>query len=303
LIGQSPSIAAMSIPSNPHLGRVVLWMTAAVLSFSTTAISIRNLSPGLSLFEILSIRSAFGIVILVALRLACRDLRSEMRPRRLGLHFVRNALHFAAQYGWALAITLLPFATVFSLETTNPVWTTLLAALLLGERLTPARIGAIVLGFVGVLIIVRPGLAAFQPAAAILIAATLAFAASNIATKKLILTESTFAIMFWMNAMQLPMGLAGSDPRAFAHIEAWMLPSIVGIGIAGLSAHYCLTNALRWADAAIVLPMDYMRIPLIAVIGWWFYGESVDIFVFIGAAVIISGILWNLHAETTARRP
>ena len=178
---------------------------------------------------------------------------------------------------------------MFSLETTNPVWTTLLAALLLGERLTPARIGAIVLGFVGVLIIVRPGLAAFQPAAAILIAATLAFAASNIATKKLILTESTFAIMFWMNVMQLPMGLAGSDPRAFAHIEAWMLPSIIGIGIAGLSAHYCLTNALRWADAGIVLPMDYMRIPLIAVIGWWFYGESVDIFVFIGAAVIISG--------------
>ena len=155
----------------------------------------------------------------------------------------------------------------------------------------------------GVLIIVRPGLAAFQPAAAILIAATLAFAASNIATKKLILTESTFSIMFWMNVMQLPMGLAGSDPRAFAHIEAWMLPSIIGIGIAGLTAHYCLTNALRWADAGIVLPMDYMRIPLIAVIGWWFYGESVDIFVFIGAAVIISGILWNLHAETTARRP
>jgi drug/metabolite transporter (DMT)-like permease len=153
-----------------------------------------------------------------------------------------------------------------------------------------------------VLIIVRPGLAAFQPAVFILLAATFSFAASNIATKKLILTESTFAIMFWMNAMQLPMGLAGSDLRAFAHIEAWMLPAIIGIGISGLSAHFCLTNALRWADAAIVLPMDYMRIPLIAVIGWWFYGESVDVFVFIGAAVIISGILWNLHAETRRHR-
>jgi drug/metabolite transporter (DMT)-like permease len=158
-------------------------------------------------------------------------LLGEIRPRRLGTHFVRNGLHFVAQYGWALAITLLPFATVFSLETTNPVWTTLLAALLLGERLTPVRIGAIVLGIVGVLIILRPGLATFQPAAVILIAATLGYAASNIATKKLILTESTFAIMFWMNAMQLPMGLAGSDLRAFAHIEAWMLPAIIGIGI------------------------------------------------------------------------
>lgn len=285
-----------------HLGRVVLWMIAAVLSFSTTAIAIRNLSGQLSLFEILSIRSAFGVAILAGLRLARPDLRGEMRPRRLGLHFIRNGLHFAAQYGWALAITLLPFATVFSLETTNPVWTTLLAALLLGERLTAARIGAIVLGFVGVLIIVRPGLATFQPAAAILLTATLAFAASNIATKKLILTESTFAIMFWMNAMQLPMGLVGSDPHAFARFEVWMLPSIIGIGISGLSAHYCLTNALRWADAGIVLPMDYMRIPLIAVIGWWFYGESVDVFVFIGAAVIISGILWNLRAEARRHR-
>jgi drug/metabolite transporter (DMT)-like permease len=292
---------ATSIRSNAHLGRVVLWMVAAVLSFSTTALAIRNLSSQLSLFEILSIRSAFGVAILMTLRLSRPSLRGEIRPRRLGTHFVRNGLHFVAQYGWAFAITLLPFATVFSLETTNPVWTTLLAALLLGERLTPVRIGAIILGIVGVLIILRPGLATFQPAAAILLAATLGYAASNIATKKLILTESTFAIMFWMNAMQLPMGLAGSDLRAFAHIETWMLPAIVGIGISGLSAHFCLTNALRWADAAIVLPMDYMRIPLIAVIGWWFYGESVDVFVFIGAGVIISGILWNLHAETRRR--
>jgi drug/metabolite transporter (DMT)-like permease len=288
--------------TSTHLGRVVLWMIAAVLSFSTTALAVRSLSANLNLFEILSIRSGIGLAILLALLFARSDLRGQMRPRRLGTHLIRNTLHFAGQYGWALAITLLPFATVFSLETTNPVWTTVLAALLLGERLTPVRIGAIILGFVGVLIIVRPGLAAFQPAVFILLAATFSFAASNIATKKLILTESTFAIMFWMNAMQLPMGLAGSDLRAFAHIEAWMLPAIIGIGISGLSAHFCLTNALRWADAAIVLPMDYMRIPLIAVIGWWFYGESVDVFVFIGAAVIISGILWNLHAETRRHR-
>jgi drug/metabolite transporter (DMT)-like permease len=276
-------------------------MIAAVLSFSVTAISIRNLSADMGLFEILSVRSAFGLAILMVLRLTRRDLGGQMRPRRLGMHFIRNALHFAGQCGWVLAITLLPFATVFSLETTNPVWTTVLAALLLGERLTPARIGAIILGFVGVLIIVRPGIVAFQPAAFILLAATFSFAASNIATKKLILTESTFAIMFWMNAMQLPMGLAGSDLHAFAHIEARMLPSIIGTGVAGLASHYCLTNALRWADASIVLPMDYIRIPLIAAIGWWFYGESADVFVFIGAAVIISGILWNLHAEMRRR--
>jgi drug/metabolite transporter (DMT)-like permease len=292
----------MSIRPNVHLGRVVLWMTAAVLSFSTTAVSVRNLSVDLNVFEILSIRSSCGVLLLLVLRLARADLRGALRPRRLWLHFVRNSLHYAGQYGWALSITLLPFATVFALETTMPAWTTLLAAMLLGERMTPARIGAIALGFLGVLIILRPGLAAFHPAALLVIAATFGFAASNIATKKLIPSESTFAIMFWMNVMQLPMGLAGSDLHAFARIEAAMLPSVIGIGIAGLTAHYCLTNALRWADASIVLPLDFMRIPLIAVIGWWFYGESVDIFVFIGAIVIITGILWNLHAEAWRRR-
>src|SRR4029078_3777424 len=98
----------------------------------------------------------------------------------------------------------------------------------------------------------------------------------------------------WMNAMQLPMGLAGVDPHAFARLGVDMLPSGIGIGIAGLASHYCLTTALRWGDASVVLPIDFMRIPLIAVIGWWFYGESVDIPVFIGAAIIFSGILWKL---------
>jgi drug/metabolite transporter (DMT)-like permease len=277
-------------------------MSAAILSFATTAVSVRNLSANLSVFEILSIRSLFGVLLLLMLRLFRSDLRGEMLPRRLWLHFVRNALHYGGQYGWALAITLLPFATVFALETTMPAWTTLLAAFLLGEKLTPSRISAIALGIVGVLIIVRPGLTAFHPALILVIAATFGFAASNIATKKLIPTETTFAIMFWMNVMQLPMGLAGSDLHAYARLDLGALPSIVGIGIAGLSAHYCLTNALRWGDASVVLPLDFMRIPLVAFIGWWFYGESVDIFVFVGAAVIICGILWNLYAATWPRR-
>ena len=277
-------------------------MIAAVLSFSVTAISIRNLAAEMGLFEILSVRSAFGLAILVVLRLTTpRSGRPDAAATaRRCISFATP--RFARQCGWVNSHPpTAAFLWYFSLETTNPVWTTVLAALLLGERLTPARIGAIILGFVGVLIIVRPGMVAFQPAAFILLAATFSFAASNIATKKLILTESTFAIMFWMNAMQLPMALAGSDLHAFAHIEARMLPSIIGTGVAGLASHYCLTNALRWADASIVLPMDYIRIPLIAAIGWWFYGESADVFVFIGAAVIISGILWNLHAEMRQR--
>ena len=73
---------------------------------------------------------------------------------------------------------------------------------------------------------------------------------------------------------------------------------IVGIGTAGLTSHYCLSNAFRWGDAGVVVPLDFLRIPLIAVVGWWLYAEPLDIFVFLGAAVIVTGVLWNLHAES-----
>jgi drug/metabolite transporter (DMT)-like permease len=92
-----------------------------------------------------------------------------------------------------------------------------------------------------------------------------------------------------------------SQPLFVWKLGAWQIPAIVGIGSAGLIAHYCLANAFRAGDASVVVPLDFMRIPLIAVIGWWLYGETLDVFVFAGAGLIIAGILWNLRAE--ARRP
>jgi drug/metabolite transporter (DMT)-like permease len=238
------------------------------------------------------------VLILTTAVLLRPRLRPAVRPRRMGMHLIRNGVHYASQYAWALAVTLLPFATVFALEFTMPAWTTLLAALLLGERLSVSRIGAVVLGIVGVLVIVRPGLATFQPAALLVLAAAVGYAASNIATKSLTATEPTFAIIFWMNVMQLPMGLAGSEPGFLAKLGwAEILPTL-GIGIAGLAAHYCLTNALRFGDASVVVPIDFLRIPLIAAIGWFIYGETVELAVFLGAAIIIIGVLWNLRAES-----
>ena len=105
-------------------------------------------------------------------------------------------------------MTLLPFATVFALEFTTPAWVALLAALILGERMTKSRVGSVVLGFLGVLVIVRPGLASFQPNALLVLFAAFTFAISLIVTKQLTNRVSTFAIIFWMNLMQLPMALA-----------------------------------------------------------------------------------------------
>jgi drug/metabolite transporter (DMT)-like permease len=289
-----------------HIARVVLWMTGALLSFSVLAVSIRALSATLSIMEILAVRAALGLVIIGAVVAARPALRHAIGAGRLGLHVVRNTVHFTSQYLWAMSLLLLPLATVFALEFTMPAWTILLAPAFLGERMTTSRIGAVVLGLAGVLVILRPGIEAFQPAALIVLVAAFGYGAQNIATKKLTMTESTIAIVFWMNVIQLILALImlaflGAGFRFVGKIGTDLLPAIAGLGTAGLFAHYCLSNAFRAGDASLVVPLDFLRIPLIAVVGWWLYAEPLDVFVFAGAGLIITGIVWNLRSE--ARRP
>ena len=274
-------------------------MVGALLSFSAMAVSIRELSRGgLSIFEILAIRSGGSLLILLALIAVRPALRTHIRARRMGLHLVRNTVHYTSQFAWALALTILPLATVFALEFTMPAWTALLAVWLLGERMSPSRIGVVVFGLIGVLVILRPGIASFNPAAFLVLAAAFGYAITMIATKKLTATETTFSIVFWMAVIQLPLSLIGSDLSAFAQFSLRDILPALGVGIAGLTSHYCLSNAFRAGDATLVVPLDFMRIPLIAVVGWAFYGERLDIFVLLGAMIIISGVLWNLRAES-----
>lgn len=280
---------------------VMLWMTGTLLSFTVSAVSVRILGRTVGVFDILSARSAAGIAILGAAMLLSRQLRGQLRLRRPGLHLLRNLPHSVGQISWTYALTVLPLATVFSLEFTSPVWLTLLAVAVLGERLTIPRAGAVALGIAGVLVILRPGLAGFQPASFAALAAAIAFAINGAATKFLTRTESTISILFWMNVIQLPINLIGVDPAFPSRIEGSQWMGLAGFCLAGVTAHLCLTQAFRHGDATVVVPLDFLRIPLIALIGWRFYGEPLDGFVFAGAGIIIAGILWNLASE--ARRP
>jgi drug/metabolite transporter (DMT)-like permease len=276
---------------------VLFWMTGALVWFSATAVAVRALSPTFSVFEILAMRNAAGVVILLAAAGVNPSLRAALVPHRMGLHAIRNGIHFGATYAWTLAVTLLPLATAFALEFTTPVWVAGLAVLMLGERLTLPRIVAIGLGFVGVIVILRPGLETLRPAAIIMLGAALGFALTAIATKRLTAVVSTFAILFWMNAIQLPLNLIGTGSAFWTKIGAAHALPLATICISGLLSHLCLTNAYRHGDATMVVPLDFLRIPLIAVVGWQLYGESLDPFVFVGSALIIVGILWNLRAE------
>jgi len=280
------------------LARVVLWMIGALLSFSAMAVSIRELSRGgMSIFEILAIRSGVALLVLLILLALRPELRLLTRPHRLGLHALRNIVHYVSQFAWAFSLTVLPLAMVFALEFTMPAWTALLAVWLLGEKMTPSRLGVVVFGLIGVLVILRPGIASFNPGAMLVLMAAFGYAITMITTKQLTATETTFAIIFWMAVIQFPLSLVGSDPSKFLHMQVSHILPAIGVGVAGLTSHYCLSNAFRAGDATLVVPLDFMRIPLIAVVGWAFYGERLDIFVLIGALIIIAGVLWNLRSE------
>jgi drug/metabolite transporter (DMT)-like permease len=292
-----PVVPGLPQHQSAHLGWLIFWMSGTLVSFIVAAVSVRAMQKSFNAFEMMTLRSLGGLVILSVLAVLRPRLRAGVRINRMPLQAFRNLVHFGSQICWTLAITLLPFATVFALEFTIPAWVTLLAVLFLGERMFASRAAALGLCLVGVLVILRPGHEAFQPAALIMLFGALLFASAAIATKKLITTETTFSIMLWMNLMQLPLNYLGSDPAFLLKLDWSLALPAIGIASAGLAIHYCLANAFRHGDAVVVIPMDFLRVPLIALIGWMFYGERLDLFVFAGAGLIVAGLLWNLRVE------
>jgi len=173
---------------------------------------------------------------------------------------------------------------------------------MLGERVSLARVMTVVMGIIGVLIIVRPGAVPLHPGAVVMVAVAMGFAITLIATKRLTADVGTFAILFWMNVIQFPLAALGADPSFPTRIEASQIAAVIGIAIAGITAHLCMTNAFRVGDAQVVVPLDFLRLPLIALLGWMLYSEQVDSLLFVGAGFIISGILLNLRAEARRAR-
>lgn len=275
-----------------------MWMSGSLFSFLTVAIAARELTRDMSVFEVLFFRSLVALVILLPLVL--RNGGAGMRTGQFGRQLTRNIVHFAGQYLWVVGIALLPLAQVFALEFTMPIWLTLLAALFLGEAVTRTRALTVLLGFIGVLIILRPGVEEVNPAAFLVIAAAISFAVSVLMTKVLTRTDTALTIVFYMTVLQMPMGLV---PALFDWTAPRLadLPWIAAVGIAGLTAHYCLARALEIADASLIVPMDFLRVPLVAVAGFALYGEPLSAWVLAGAAIIFAAN-YNLILNES-RRP
>jgi len=270
------------------------WMAGALLSYLAMAVAGRELSSQIGTFEILFFRSVIGLAILFAV--FRRKLARYAVTRRAGLHVVRNCAHFAGQYGWFYGIALIPMAEVFAIEFTVPIWTLLLAWLLTGERLSGARIAAVVLGLAGTMLILRPGAVPVNPAAMAVLGGAAAFALSHILTKKLVATDSPFSVLFYMTAVQLPMALVPALAN-WVWPTAALWPWLLVVGCTGLSSHYCVARALALADAMVVVPLDFLRLPLIALAGFLIYGEQMEGFVLAGAVLMLAGNLINMRAE------
>lgn len=268
------------------------WMALALASFVLLAVSARELLDTMSAFQILFLRTLIGLGLIVGFGFATGQ--AFHRTTRLRLHLLRNLFHYAGQVCWVTAIGLLPLAVVFALEFTTPIWAAVLAMLTLGERLDRGRLLAIGLGFVGILIILRPGVLPLDPEVLVAIAAALGFSVQLTATKALTRTDTTLTIMFYMMLFQLGLG-ALPAAWTWSGIAAADLPWIAGVGVTGLTAHVGVTRAFRHADLTLVLPMDFLRLPLIALVGTLLYAEPLDPLVLAGAALIVVGNYQSLR--------
>ncbi len=279
-----------------NLPLAVLWMVGALLAFSVIAIAGREAQKTIDTYQLMFGRAVIGLAILTVILVAMGGRLRDVTTQRPGLHLLRNILHYAGQFSWLYALPLIPLATLFAVEFTCPLWVALLAPLILGERLTLTRIIAAILGFIGIVAIVGPSITAISPGLLFGLASAIGFASSMICMKSLTRTDDAFRIIYVMHVIQVAIGLIPMASR-------WIWPDpitlmwVAIVGVAGLVAHYSLTRAFAVADAIIVAPLDFLRLPLIAVIGASWYGERLEPLVLLGACVIVAANALNMWGE------
>ena len=282
--------------------RAAFWVLGTAFSFILMMIAIRQLSTSMSSFELLSFRSLLGIPVMcaVAWHMGFRQVRS----RRAGMQIGRNVVHFGGQWCWVIGLTLLPMAHVTALEFTMPIWTVVIAMLVLGERAKSHRIIATLMGLAGVLLILRPGIEIVTDGALVVLLAALLYAISNVMMKSLTGDDAPWVIVFWMQIIQLPLALL---PAVFWFDWVWPVwadsPWILAMGVTGISAHFCLARAFQLADAMVCIPIDFVRLPLAALVGWMFYSEAVSVWVLMGALLIFAGNYYSVWRETRTGTP
>jgi drug/metabolite transporter (DMT)-like permease len=282
----------MTGPNRPFLA--LAWMLGAIASFTLMAVAGRAIQIEMNTFELMLYRSAIGFALICGV-IAARGGFGLVRTAHPGLHAVRNLFHFTGQNLWFFALALVPLGQLAALEFTNPIWVALLAPFLLGEPFTRARILAAGCGFLGVLVVAQPGLAPLGVGHAAGVTAAFCFALNTLFTRQIMNFDGVLCVLFWMTLSQSAMALVFALPGGVPWPSAALWPWVFVVGLTGLAAHYSLTSALGHAPAGVVAPMEYLRLPIVAVLGALAYGEPLQAAVFVGAVFIIAGNLIGLR--------
>ena len=287
----------------PSKSLAALWMAGWLALMLIVVVAGREGMRELNVFQLMFMRTIIGFFLLYPLIRANGGF-SVVKTARIHMHIARNLIHYGAQLGWFFALTLIPIGQVVAIEFTMPIWTAILAATFLGERMTIWKITAIVLGIIGVVVIVRPATGEVNPGQLIALAAAVGFGVSVAMVKSLTRTDATLTIMFWMLVVQSAVGFFPA-----LYVWTWPPPHLWGwvilIAFCGTFSHYCMARAMLHADATVVIPMDFLRVPLTAAAGWLIYSERLDLFTVLGAALILTGNLLNLkpNPPTKASAP
>jgi drug/metabolite transporter (DMT)-like permease len=272
-------------------GKAAIWMAGWLLNTLALTVAGRELGHDVPVFVVMILRSLIAMAILTPIVLYQGNL--GIRFGSLGLNIIRNIVHYGAQYAWFTALLLIPLAQVVSIEFTMPIWGALIAAMFLGEKLTPIKLAAITFGFLGILMIVKPGTSIIDEGHAVALLAAIGFAISIALTKVITRTDTALTVIFLMFAIQtvigtVPAWLTWKWPEP--HNWIW----VAVVGLTGTFSHYCLSRAISLADMTIVTPMDFLRVPLTVLAGYWLYHEGFDLYSIIGALLILGANTLNL---------
>lgn len=286
----------MTLPTPVRIG---LWMVVTAIAFGAMVGTVRHLSGQMDVFVLSFWRNVFAALVLLPwlVRIGPRALHT----RRIGLYTLRSAVFVVSTVALFAAVAALPLAEATALSFTAPLFATILAIWLLRERVTAARWAAVAVGFLGVLVILRPGVAAFDPVALVVLLSAATFAAVVVTGKMLARTENPEAAVFYLSALAIPLSL---PPALFG----WHWPSpaewgwLALLGTFAAANMYAVQRALEIGDASQTTPFDFIRLPCSAAVGYLAFAEMPDAWTWIGAAVIVGAALLTARAETVADR-
>ena len=289
----------MAEPSSPpSISRGIAYMLLAVSSWAAMIVLVRALSAQYTSFEILFLRTLVGLAIMVPV---FRNTGiAGLRTKRMPLHVLRGLFAYFGMLGLFVGIGEIPMADVVALSFTQPIFIVVTASLFFGEGFTKIRGLATAGGFLGVLVIVRPGLHEIGFGAAVVLASAISYAASNICIKKLMATETSQSTTAWVNIVMCPLA---AIPAAIYWVTpaAADVPLLIGVGITGTMGVWFVSRAYANAEISAVVPLDFLRLPMVAIAGWLLFDETTDRWTIVGALLIFASAYVLARAEARSR--